>query len=116
MERELALGNEGVLLVGRCGLRWSSAVAGMFAIVLTAWMTVGCGGSGTPVAPPDDGGGEVAATETATAHFAVDVETGEVTVTHLETSGDAVDSAAAFTGTAVGFDRSVLYDQPAARG
>jgi hypothetical protein len=86
--------------------------------LLAIWMLGGCGGNGNPIAPPDDGGGggDVTAAETATAHFSVDVETGEVTVTHLQASGDAVDTAAAFTGSAVRFDSSVLYDQPGSTG
>ena len=98
------------------GVLWRAWVVSAAVVVGIAWMLGGCGSGGNTIAPPDDGGGDVTAVETATAHFSVDVETGEVSVTHLEASGDAVDSAAAFTGTAVGFASSVLYDQPGSTG
>ncbi len=100
-------------------LAWRVAGACGVVALLAVWLLGGCGGSGNAIAPPHDGGGgggDVTAAETSTAHFSVDVETGEVSVTHLEASGDAVDTAAAFAGTAVRFDSSVLYDQPGSTG
>lgn len=105
--------------MARSDLAWRIIGVCVLGTLVGVWILGGCGGSGNSLIPPDnsDGDGDTTASaETATAHFAVDVETGEVSVTHLEASGDAVDSAAAFTGTAVQFDSSILYDQPGSTG
>jgi len=95
------------------------AVACTILIILTTWVLTGCGGSGGPALLPHDGdanGGDVSSAETSTAHFLVDVATGEVTVTHTDATAGAVESAAAFSGTAVHFDSTVLHDQPGDTG
>ncbi len=95
------------------------ASVGVGLVLLVAWIMGGCGG-GSDVAPgPDnggDGGGVVTTSEVSTASFIVDVETGDVTVTHSDGAQGTMGTAAAFTGTAVHFDSSVLYDQPGSLG
>lgn len=95
------------------------AVACTILIILTTWVLTGCGGSGGSALLPDDGdddGGAVASQETGTAHFLVDVDTGYVKVTHLGVPEGTVDAAAAFSGTAVHFDSTVLHDEPGNTG
>lgn len=76
-----------------------------------------------PAGIPDDGGGgdggptgDVASEDVGTAHFVVDVESGSVTVTHSRAAEGVMEAAAAFSGTAVNFDSTVLYDQPGDTG
>ncbi len=96
-----------------------AACVGVCLVLLLAWIVGGCGGSSQVAPGPDDGGdsdGGATTSEVSTASFIVDVETGDVTVTHSDGGEGTIGTAAAFTGTAVHFDSSVLYDQPGSLG
>ncbi|MEZ0327889.1 MAG: hypothetical protein ACAH95_18495 [Fimbriimonas sp.] len=80
-------------------------------------VVIGCGGGGGAGAPVTDGStnggtdtGGVAAPQ-GTAHFRVDVETGEVRVTDLQSSSRAI-----FSGGLVTFQSTTLIDEPGNTG
>ncbi|MCE5239970.1 hypothetical protein LLH23_16030, partial [bacterium] len=91
-----------------------SAVRGLLSMVFVVVMLTGCGGGGGRRAPDD--GDDGSAAEVGTARFHVDVVTGRVTVTPIETAADTVSTAAILAGTSMHFDSTVLYDQPGGTG
>jgi sugar lactone lactonase YvrE len=83
-------------------------------------LLVGCGGGGvrlTPAPPlPTPADPRPAGLDFATARFHVDVPAGKVSITPLAGRSGTVGSAAVFSGTAVRFHTSVLFDQSGSLG
>lgn len=86
----------------------------LLVVAVSALVLTGCGGGGGQGANPP--GGDTTPSGQGTARFHVNVSTGQVTITPLTAPADTMNAAAVFTGTAVQFNSTVLYDQPGSTG
>lgn len=95
-----------------CGSR--SGLLRLSLLVVLCCLLTGCGGGGSSSPPATDD--DQATAPTGTARFQVDTATGRVAITSLTTGTAAAGTKAVYSGSAVHFDSTVLYDQPGNTG